>query len=451
MRNIVWHGFLESVDYHYVTFLFVIIISYGKLLRNETILPRLRPEITFEICFNDETFCFDNLLKSPTIQQLNSTAWKIILNLHKTGNSKSAIFQLLPQIECLLRFIYGQINQVDVTAHLDKYYIIMDSIFYEFILEEDFTPLVIGKINKAHELEIRSKNKRNKILEVFPTSLMLLGFDIFHAADGPRIRDKISHGEAVCDVNSGRIVRKLLQFVSHVVGFHDDGISPIFDYESVYMNSFKVARTYNNLVEEIEKVFESLEIPESLKFENLEFKLNLEKIEMKKVKAFFRPFNESQTMKLLLKILEITYKAAANFSFSCDEFFQQFNARKLRSTRRETLKQIIVDLPNLFKGFREILKLVYDTFVTSQQVDNEGVRYKIPFTFAIGTFAPFYLPLIFLPLGTFAPSFVFHWYFCPSNNLTHRTFYLFSFYIQFISPSYKFPTKHLPLVLLPQN
>jgi hypothetical protein len=295
--------------------------------------------------------------------------------LHKTRNSKSAIFQLLPQIECLLRFMYGQINQVDVTAHLDKYYIIMDSIFYEFILEEDFTPLVIGKINKAHEIEIRSKNRRNKMLEVFPTSLMLLGFDIFHAADGPRIRDKISHGEAVCDVKSDKVVQKLLQFVSHVVCFHDHEMLPSFDYESVYMNSFKVARTYNNLVEEVEKVFEVLEIPESLKFEKLELKFDLEKIEMKKVKAFFRPFNELQIMKLLLKILENTNEAATNFLFSCDEFFQQFNARKLRSTRRETLKQIIVDLPNLFEGFRSILKLVFDTFVTFQQVDNDDVNF----------------------------------------------------------------------------
>lgn len=372
LRNIAWHGFIEAVDVRYVTFLFSVIVSYGKLLKSKTIFPRTRPEISLKVPFEVESSSFNGFLTSPSIQKSNSTAWSTILNLQKTGNSKSAIFLLLTQTESLLRFIYGQVNQVDVTAHLDKYYIIMDSIFYEFILNGDSTPLAIGKINKAQELEIRKSNQRNRMLVTFPPQLMLLGYDIFHAADGPRIRDKMSHGEVFCDVHSKDIVEKLLQFIFHVVRFHDEGKIPSFEYESVFMTGFKVARKFNEMKEKVGKVFEALKIPEVLKSEkSFGLEKDLIKIDVRKVKGFFRPFDENQIMKLLLSVLENTEKALKNFSFSCDELFDSFNARKLSSTRRETLKQIVKNLPNFLDGFLGILKLVEDIFCDVQQVESD--------------------------------------------------------------------------------
>lgn len=370
MRNISWHGFIEAIDVSYLTFLFVVIVSYGKLLKNLRIFPRTKPEISLKIPFEVEVSNFDGFLASPTMQKSSSTAWRTILNLQKSGSTKSAIFLLLSQTETLLRLIYGQVNKVDVIAHLDKYYIIMDSIFYEFILDGDSTPLAIGKINKAHELEIRKNNQRNRMLETFPPQLMLLGYDIFHAADGPRVRDRMSHGEASCDVNSKDVVEKLLQFVFHIVRFHDEGKIPSFEYESVFMTSFKVARKFNEMIKKVGEVFEAFKIPEVLKTgKSFGLENDLMKIDVRKVKGFFRPFDENQIMKLLLSVLENAEEALKNFSFSCDELFDSFIARKLSSTRRETLKQIVKNLPNFLEGFLGILTLVEETFYDVQQVE----------------------------------------------------------------------------------
>jgi hypothetical protein len=372
LRNIAWHGFIASIDLRYITFLLVLIVSYGKLFKGLIVFPRNRPEISISFPFNDTTLNFDILLQSPTIQRSNFSAWSQILHLHKAGKSKPALYLLLSQTESLLRFIYGQLNQVDVTAQLDTYYVIMDSIFYEVILNEDSTPLAIGKINKAHEVKIRRNNKRNKMMENFPSQLMLLGFDVFHAADGPRIRDKMSHGEGVCHVESDAVVGKLLKFVWHVVRFHDEGKVPEFEYESVFMTSFVVAKKHNEMTVEVQRVFGGLKIPERLKTEeNLETQVDSEEINLKTIKGFFRPFDEAQIMKLLLNILENSSEALQNFSFSCAEFFQLFNERKLSSTRRETLKKIVLDLPNFLKGFQEVLRFIRGIFAASQQVEND--------------------------------------------------------------------------------
>ncbi|CRL04798.1 CLUMA_CG017854, isoform A [Clunio marinus] len=195
LRNIVWHGFIDSIHRCYPAFLFVIIVSYGKSLKCKKIAPKLRSEINFSISLQSKNIQVEDLLKSPTIMKCNFNLWKQIVSLQKRKKFKSSIFLLLSQIESVLRFIYGRINQVNVTARLNKYYVIMDSIFYDYVLDDDVTPLVIGKINKSQHTQIKETNRKNQMMETFPLSIIYLGYDLFHAVDGPRIRDRISHAE----------------------------------------------------------------------------------------------------------------------------------------------------------------------------------------------------------------------------------------------------------------
>ena len=287
----------------------------------------------------------------------------------------SMVFLLLPQIESVLRFIYSEVNQIDVNAKVDKYYVIMDSIFYEYVLESDFSPLVIGKINRNQELEIIKSNKRNRIIETFPTALMHLGYDLFHAADGPRFRDKLSHGEATIKIEDyNSLAQTLLKFILSFVQFHDNKKLPVFDYESIFMNNLKFVRTFNEACEVFERTFATLIVPESLSVTENIFKSELPKLDLKIIKTFFRPLSETQIVKLLLNILENIFAAMKNFSFSCNDFFKLSVERKLSTSRRQTLSHIITSIPNYHRGFQNLLKVILVTFIAWQKTENEDEK-----------------------------------------------------------------------------
>lgn len=369
LRNLTWHGFLENVDHLYVSFLFVLFVSYGSALTDTPIVPRKRSTLLVPIVFDSEVD-FSTLLKSPTIQKCNFRAWQTILKLHDRKRFKTSIYLMLPQIEALLRVIYGEMNRVDVNAKLDNYYIILDSIFYEYVLDVDCTPLVIGKINKAKEILNRKINRKNQMIELFPPSLMHLGYDLFHAADGPRIRDKLSHGEAVCEENNDEIAEKLLRFAALIIQFCDSGEIAKFEYKSIYMNNLKLQRIYNATCDSVCVIIAALKIPQSLRSESHRFDWQLSKLDLD-VKCFFRPLMEAQIVKLLLKILDKFVDALEKFLLSCNELFVAYEERKLSSSRRQTAIQLVDLLPNFYNGFRCILNIVGETFRLTQQIDED--------------------------------------------------------------------------------
>lgn len=337
------------------------------------ITPRAKPELILNIPLDTSSDINPaDLLNSLTIQKCHSESWKLIAKLYNKQKFKSALHLLLSQTEALLRFVYGQINELDVAAYLDKYYIVLDSIFYEYILDTDMTPLVIGKLNKMHELQLRKTNRRNKMMEIFPPSLMHLGYDLFRAENGPRLRDKISHGEASCNENCKLIFRNILHFVSHVVQFYDHGKMPEFSYESIYMTNYELINSYNAACVILETTFENLNIPDALRVRDHQYSVCVERIDSKCVKTFFRPLTENLIVKLLLQVVETCCEALQNFSNTCEEFFRLYKERKLRSTRRQTLAEAIEFFPNFLNAFQIIFNFVCKVFADIQQIDEDA-------------------------------------------------------------------------------
>lgn len=369
LRNVAWHGFIEDIDFSYLTFLFTIVISYGKELDGKMIISRHRDEIDIKISF-EVSESYDELYTSKLINNCHLNAWKIILKFYKTGKFSSGIFLILSQIEGILRHIYGEVNNVDITAQLNKYYVIMDSMFYDYVLASDITPLMIGKITKIQEMEIRRKSPRNKMLEIFPRSLILLHNDLFYWVDGPRIRDKISHGEVeINPENSKEILAKLLRYTQHVANFYDTKESDFY-YQSMFMNSFKFVKSFNESSEKLSKTFKLMEIPSDLnhkKCKNIDvFSINCEEI-----KISFLPLIQSQVTKLMINILENFDKSLENFESSTSELFQLFKMRKLSSGRRDMLKNLIEILPNFTHGLQVLLKSLEKIFYVINELDDK--------------------------------------------------------------------------------
>lgn len=350
-------------------------MSYGKILRVD-IQSKLRSKIRLSLPFSAiSKEDFKELLSSRTIQKSYKDTWSIIIDLYNNSKFSCGLFLLLSQIENILRLIYSEINDIDGTARIDKYYIIMDSIFYEYVLDTDMTPLVIGKINKSQEIKIRHENKRNQIFEKFPSSLTQLGFDLFHASDGPRIRDKISHGEAIiCESELNDVMTKLLKFISSWVEFYESGISTI-QYQSIYMNNFKFARLQNEACDHFQKIWKSLNIPKDFgdvacyQYKNAD-------IDLSEIKVNFRPYNEIQVVKLLIKIIESFIQSLDNFSISSAEQFQSFIKRQLSSSRRKSLSHLVSELPQLYNSFHRIVILTQQIFKAIQHIDDDSAEEK---------------------------------------------------------------------------
>jgi hypothetical protein len=334
------------------------------------VVSRLQDELELSVSLNlNENF--DDLLNFKSIKSSNLKAWENILKYYKNDNCIPGIFLALSQIEGVLREIYGQVNEIDVSAQLNKYYVIMDSIFYGYVLKSNVTPLMIGKVTKVQEMEIRRTCKRNKMLEIFPRSLILLYHDLFYAVDGPRIRDKISHGEIIVgDKNSREVLKLLLQFIRLTLEFYDQKIIPEnFKYESNFMTSFQFTRKFNTCNRKLRDVVCGMKIPEA--FERNEIKIESIDINLDDIKINFLPIIEAQITRQMLKILENFETSLANFQSSTQELFELFNQRKLSSGRREMLRALIESLPTLSNGLEKILKIFHKIFFIILDLDDQ--------------------------------------------------------------------------------
>ncbi|KAG5684214.1 hypothetical protein PVAND_013452 [Polypedilum vanderplanki] len=370
LRNIAWHGFIESLHPAYLTFLFVVIISFGKQLKDLKIIPRYRHNLKLKFEISSIEMNYKEIFQT---MQCNPKAWTQILYFKKEKKFRNGIYLLLPQIESILRFIYSKINEEEdaVTAQLNKYYVIMDSIFYEYILSNDITPLMIGKITKIQEMEIRKTHKRNKMLTFIPRSIYLIYYDLFYAIDGPRLRDKLSHGEVIIeDDDLEDIFKILLNFASIIVNFYQNQIvAKNFVYESKFLKILIFVRNFNITNQSAKLIFDKMEIPKLLITE----KINFTEIEIENeedVKIYFRPAIEAQIVKLMMKILENFNEALEYFKNSLIELFQQYEKKELSSSRRKVVESLIKFLPNFSNGFHEVLHVQQNIYFTLQQYDN---------------------------------------------------------------------------------
>lgn len=357
----------------------------ASVSRDEITVSRSCPQLDVpEMPFDEPFLEDDNLKKLPMMSYLEPDFLNKIMLLAIKCETQTCCYLLLPKIENVLRLIYGQLNEVDVTARIGKYYVILDSIFYDYILDESTTPLVIGKINKSQELEMKKLNRRNRLLEKFPSSLIYYGYDLFHAPDGPRVRDKLSHGEAeLTQEQSERLWKILLYFIIQVVHFHSFGQLPThqgqpLEYESRFMNNFKLVRSHQKAFVELCEFFETLKIPEALTQDPLVFKFDSTKLMTTKgQKNFFRPLDEKQIVKSMLKILETFSEALQNFSTTFKILLKSFDERKLRSRQRKSLSNLISCLPIFHEGFVGVLNVIVGVFFQCQQIDDETADFTV--------------------------------------------------------------------------
>ena len=199
LRNILWHGFVSSDEFHgkiFLSFLFVLIFSLSKIFdeflggdQSQIKRRKMRCGI-FEEEFSDfglGKLCMTQEISSESVQKLLDGSYFVVRGFEKQflksvdyfrrGDYYGCCVLILPLLEHSLRIVYcamNDLNERSVTAEADQLYTTID-LFYERIIESE------GSVNKA-------------VAELGKNVLIIL-YDYLSLTDGPRIRDLISHAE----------------------------------------------------------------------------------------------------------------------------------------------------------------------------------------------------------------------------------------------------------------
>uniref|UniRef100_A0A1A9VC25 DUF4209 domain-containing protein n=1 Tax=Glossina austeni TaxID=7395 RepID=A0A1A9VC25_GLOAU len=249
---------------------------------------------------------------------------------------------ILPQIELILRLYFGEMNNYDVTAKLDEYYITLDTIF------ESLVPNPEKRENKLLDFELMPFEGCFKLI-----------YDIFIAPSGCRLRDKISHGEvdleAAC--NNSQLCSVLMQLFLNLL--LPEQLKTLENYESqLHLNcqtKKEILKSYNEINIFIKIDFVKLEKPPKF---NMFLNYN--------VLIFRRPKKELVFMSLIKKISQYIWQTVANYRTSLGQRLALLSSYQLHSKRRRTLENILYTLPQIFDDLTEMWESVADIYVLLQ-------------------------------------------------------------------------------------
>lgn len=370
IRNIVWHGFpsTDEIPSYYTAVIMLCIISFGKILLKVNFEIDKRDKITNLTDYFDgiEGFIDEKKLESKMVNvtYLNNIfykipsshipIWKRIYKLYQSDSFIGCVLLLLPQMELLFRIFFGNVNCVDISAKRDEYYIILDTVFEEY-LEND-------------------RSRINEVYREMDMSVLKLIHDIFISPFGPRVRDKISHGEVDLNTLDKRICKSLI-YLSLCILNEDVQLGP---YESQFHPNSSLNKDLISTELTIFKV-RSLEVPEQLQTvldwdlaENPSpYAHGLRKIQHENIKIFFRPEKEPEIVTYLTNIIKSVDLACCNLMESFEERFDLFEKKLLRSKRRQTLIKMLQTLPKVWYFLYDILNISNNIFDRLQS-DGDG-------------------------------------------------------------------------------
>ncbi|KAL9883182.1 endoplasmic reticulum membrane-associated RNA degradation protein isoform 1-T1 [Glossina fuscipes fuscipes] len=357
LRNIVWHGFPRIVDIpnYYADVLLLTIHTLGSVIKAKNFKITYRQQIVdfgnyfpefsnfFEIGIFESERYHDDVLK--TYSELGNDyliIWSQLFRLYEEKAYVRFFMLILPQIELILRLYYGEMNNYDVTAKLDEYYITLDTIF------ESLVPDPEKRENKLLDFEIIAFEGCFKLI-----------YDIFIAPSGCRLRDKISHGEvdleAAC--NNSQLCSVLMQLFLNLL--LPEQLKTLENYESQLHLNCQTKTEILKLYSEI-NIFVKIDCVKLEKPSKFNMFLNCN------VLIFRRPKKEVVFMSLIKRISQYICQTVANYRTTLGERLALLSNYQLHSKRRKTLENILYSLPQIFDNLTEMWESIADIYVLLQ-------------------------------------------------------------------------------------
>jgi len=244
LRNVAWHGFLRpgELDVQYVYVMLCVTASIGKLLEDRQIyeIPRRDMiKITVPTLFsdvdlsqlNDVSLLFAHSdFVAPSVAQF----WHLSLELYTSCQYGECVVVLLPQLELALRRLFVAVNECSdriLTAENTVLYTTLDEILDKLLPD----------------------GSENRLISAVGKPYLILLLDCFHYPLGPRLRDRVSHGEVLLTEVTKDAA---LHLICICIAFASKFCSPDFSRESVELvqSIFNIADNYESLYHPISVV-----------------------------------------------------------------------------------------------------------------------------------------------------------------------------------------------------
>ncbi|KAL3874603.1 hypothetical protein ACJMK2_037591 [Sinanodonta woodiana] len=205
LRNIAWHGFpfTGEVPDRYIWFLLLILPSLGKVLerRGITVINHREPvNFSQSLYFQKAVrgfpvdICTIYPLYSPFIPHKSQEIWETVNSFYQLKRYGPCAALLLCQLEQGLRRLFVQVNNCPdrlLTAESTTLYTTFDEILDQFL----------------------PNGTENQLSSFLGEPVMDLLMDLLMYPDGPRVRDRLSHGEADWDTFPCELTQILIKLV----------------------------------------------------------------------------------------------------------------------------------------------------------------------------------------------------------------------------------------------
>ncbi|CAI9730441.1 Hypothetical predicted protein [Octopus vulgaris] len=207
LRNIAWHGFFSPAELpkQYVYFLMVLAPSLGYVMSSIDVAITHRQPVDFSHHIkllshllpgnkskNSEDLYSDIFRNTSMIPTSHQVVWSKCLHFYQQQRYGWFVVLLLPQIESALRCIFCSANNCShrmLTAESDVLYTTLNEILSKYL----------------------SDGEENNLKHILGSTLMDFLHDLFVYPEGPRLRDRVSHGEVDLDNFSEVLAWTLLQ------------------------------------------------------------------------------------------------------------------------------------------------------------------------------------------------------------------------------------------------
>ena len=374
IRNIVWHGFLfpGEISLSFVSVIFLVLSSVGVKLQRNGLPVRKRKLVSLsrfriieenhpvEIISQQD---FELQAKNSILfYQKNVPVVGRLFDYIECERYNMACLLLLPLLESSLRKLFVIENNCperSLTAESETFYTTFTEILDQYLPD--------GNINKT--------------IAVLGDNLVMLLFDILLLPDGPRIRDKLGHGEVLTSLTDPRdIINKEMEVIAkHLLAIltiilqtkphnanEPSQISRCYEnYQSLFHPSTFLLKSLivnTSELEEFHCLVQNLPTSQgesSICSENV-FSRIFNLLTNIKLATLYRPRQEYEIINILTKISQSVSLIIKRSLQNVTEKTELQQGKVLRSRQRITFEKMVSTLPKLVKSLILLLNILQE-------------------------------------------------------------------------------------------
>ena len=382
LRNLVWHGFVfpGEISPIFATIIFLLLTSIGVMLEQSQVLVTKRKLVSlskFRIIEENHPALNTSREELQVMAESSELFYKrnlpsldrLLCSL-ETGRHGLACLQLLPLLETTLRKLFVTENNCpdrSLTAESETLY-------------TTFTEIL--------EKNLSTTGEENLGLTALGEDLLTLLFDILILPDGPRIRDKLGHGEVLFYLSQDDpIVNKEMEVIANhllnilviILGIHlpNRPMHGYQDYRSLFHPSTFLKTNLTINISELEEFYSvvkhhyqhflpskeetsQLDHPGIREDELKAYSALSSHIEKIKIKTLHRPRREYEAINLMTRISRSVSLIVQRGQDTVIEKTGLLHAKLLRSRQRATWSRMMASLPKLLAALFLLLGAIVE-------------------------------------------------------------------------------------------